>query len=69
VSTPKDTGDAAAPQPTRRRGGERLRRLWQVGESPRLTTVLRLGQGFALGLVVALLATTLPAALDDPDDL
>jgi ABC-type glycerol-3-phosphate transport system substrate-binding protein len=65
--------DATATQPTRRRIVEGLRELWNrpVGEARmgRLTTAQRLLEGVAIGLVVALLAITLPAALDDPDDL
>ncbi|HEX5810896.1 MAG TPA: hypothetical protein VFY38_02240 [Pseudonocardia sp.] len=58
--------EAAAAQPTRRRIVEWLRRLWNrpVGEATkrRLTSAQRLLEGVAVGLVVALLATTLPAA-------
>ncbi len=42
--------------------GSGLRTLWALA-------TMKVFAGIAIGLVVALLATTLPAALDDPDDL
>jgi ABC-type glycerol-3-phosphate transport system substrate-binding protein len=80
VSTPGDAGPAderteeGATAPTARRGVRawlRDQRARPVADETkqRLARPQGLFEGAALGLVIALLATTLPAALDDPDDL
>ena len=61
--------DAADPPPHSRVAAQLWNRPVGDGTMGRLTTAQRLLEGVAIGLVVALLATILPAALDDPDDL